>query len=303
LLGEVAELIRKQKLFLASSKLGQLEQLLSESPEGLAYRQSAEYVAQAPHHQRLRFSLQMCTSMLDCMEDGEGWSLCVERNGIAIHSRQDPDKPYTVQLKGQCIMDCPAENIAMQMNESQFFTKWVPLVKEIHTLLDVNAFDKYKHVTFSFPLPISLFMSSRDAVFHDFIVDRMEEGTWIISVRDPSPEELNMVGQHYHWSPPEPHHKVVRVNLINGGMVLRPLSRNRTEVKCMLNIDPKLLLPPSIANLLISKFSIMFVEYLIERSCMLPKEYINCHEKELYIAMRKSVDEAFPEERMLFADL
>ena len=101
------------------------------------------------------------------------------------------------------------------------------MYQEGENLLEMSPYDKMMQVKFNFPLPISLVMSSRDVVFHGYVVDDMENNTWVVNVRDAAPEELERMARDYQFQPPPSPPKYVRVNLVNGGYVSLPLSRTR----------------------------------------------------------------------------
>jgi len=253
--------------------------------------------------ERINFERNDCKQVETLLISDEGWELAAEtKQGIKTYLKEVADKNITlVTMKGCCEVNAPPQNIIACMNETDLYSDWVPLVKDAETLLEMNPFSNLYTVRFDFPLPISLIMTNRDVVFHGYVadcLDHKDSESVLVVTRDLNQTERDRYKAQYNFEEPPAPKKYLRVSLRNGGMVLKPLSANKTMCYCVLDIDPCISLPNTIVNLITKKFSVIFFEKLKAKSEKLEPVYEErINKNPLYMKVRDRVNKKFEAEK------
>jgi len=179
-----------------------------------------------------------------------------------------------VQLKMIGTVDAPAIHVLAVMNELDLWNRWIPTVHTTDTLLQVSPFAKIAHCTFKFPLPLSVVMDNRDALYYVYGVDLLEEKKIVAIARNLRPEEEERFKAEFNFTSPPPPAKHIRMAVRFGGMVMSPVNVNTTKLTILTQVDPKVKLPMDLINWGTKKFAYVFYIMLRKQTAKLDKVYL-----------------------------
>jgi len=221
--------------------------------EAVAVSQPSEVKCEEKHHdhqqeaQRVWEVLLQCSpwiakayeegkevrDVLSLLHDDKGWTPVADSDGIQTMYRTEPGTTIH-SVKVHSIVESPVENLCAIANEVDLLPTFLTMVKiEAATLRQVSPLSKVIYCKVHLPWPLD----NRDIVAFARGVDLMEQG------------DIVLVGKNCDYWPgvqiPKVASGVTRLDVHLSGAVFRPLSRTRTKVSAVFNVDFKLAIVPT----------------------------------------------------------
>jgi len=278
----IKDLIGKEKKVAAMLAIKELETKISEqlakdtNDADTAAARSVEELMKAEKIiiARTKFEGQEVIDLLAEANNNEGWTLAKRSSGIDTYFRVS-EGSEAVQLKMIGVVDAPAIHVLAVMNEIDLWNRWIPTVHTTDTLLQISPFAKIVHCTFKFPLPLSVVVDNRDALYYVYGVDLLEDKQIVAIARNLTTEEEERFKVESNFTSPPPPPKHTRMSVKFGGMVMSPVSVNSTKLILLTQVDPKVKLPMDLINWGTKKFAYLFYVMLRKQTAKLDKIYVD----------------------------
>jgi len=188
-----------------------------------------------------------------------------------MHYQKPLDMP-THSMRVEGTIDASILSILVIIYEVDLYKSWWPMILESKVIQEITIYKKYVYLTSWIPFP----MQTRDVCLFGSGVDILENDTIVISVHscekdfniakdeadhdDKNKDEEKKDGgkeeevndHHNHLNTPE---KTVRMTISLCGIKLVPTSKTKTSVVCIVNCDPKLLVPYWLLNMVTKQFA------------------------------------------------
>ena len=124
------------------------------------------------------------------------------------------------------------------------------------------------------PSPLNWIISPREMVLYAYGVDMMEENRLMAVVRSPNEEDLQeIIAQYpeYQYRAHDP--AIIRMNCYLAGIDIQPIDETSTKVSLVTCVDPKIVLPYWVINVVTKQFAHMIITFLGKHAAHLSEEY------------------------------
>lgn len=229
-LGEAKELHEADKLFAARDVIEAVRASLVANEGGkagdaakaaLERLEADEMVAEVLS--RVEVSLRQ----LKEFTSDDGWTLTRGGGENATFYRAEEDVG-THSFKCRGVINAPLVNVCAVLLETHLYKLWFPMTRESSTLAYPSRYRKVARVVTKAMWPVA----DRETVVEGYGVDMLERHMILVNVR--SVDEYPGVD-----IPPCPS-SMVRAEVLFGGFLIEPLSRNSCRLQFMTNVDAKL---------------------------------------------------------------
>jgi hypothetical protein len=188
------------------------------------------------------------------------WEKINNEDGITVFRAKIPNTPI-VAFKGKVIINASAKKILWVLADREHRKEWVDRL-EINEDLEVKS--KLERIIYqSFKTPF--FTSNRDMVYRTILTRDQKTRAYKF--------QLNSVDH-----PKAPKTVGVRAKLINSSYIVKPLSKNQSEVVVEILSDPKGLLPVWLINLVQKSWPMNTLRALREQ---VKKDYVQEYDVDL----------------------
>jgi hypothetical protein len=183
-------------------------------------------------YQSMLQQVEQTRAMLNELASNEGWTLVRQsRTGDATHYRPEPGKDsHSFKLSG--VIECDLWRIVAIIYEISLFPTWFPFCKAATDLRTVSRFHKLCTLTIGTPWPFG----DRFLVLDGYGVDVSENNQLIVNVKSIESSPVMEL-------PPTPS-GAVKVIMHFGGFLLEPVTRKRSKISFIVNVDPKISVVP-----------------------------------------------------------
>lgn len=302
---DVLQVYGEEKLFKAESMLDSYLSALETDEE----RTEVENLELS---QQIRRDCKKTRAMLDEMDSSTGWTLQKEDSHCRVYYRHDETTPiHSIKMEGE--MDCNIFHVLSVVNEIDLYTKWVPQMKRSERCAQIGRARQVGHFEISLPWPVA----NRESTVYGFGADLLDEKGFIaVHVEsitsmedvacskgyelesDSNPEGGSEAGQtRTRVGLPAMRKGNVEAIVHLGGMVLEPVSEDRTVFRIVVNCDPQLALVPYWLINFITRHFAHWIFHKLRKTAMhiAGTEYETriAENDELYGFLRRRLDEFF----------
>lgn len=166
----------------------------------------------------------------------EPTKLAIDRNGVKVWTYQTVGNP-AFNYRATTILDSNLSGVVAAIQDTQYLHTWVPYLRTVNTLDDTDASGNFVfRMELDFPFPLQ----DREVVVAGSL-KQAADGT--VTILNKAIKDARAPVQA----------RLLRVDHYEGGWLIRPISKNRTEVTTTGYADPAGLLPLSIVNMFVQQ--------------------------------------------------
>ncbi|MEY4517342.1 MAG: hypothetical protein RL180_1688 [Pseudomonadota bacterium] len=166
----------------------------------------------------------------------EPTKLAIDRHGVKVWTYQTVGNP-AFNYRATTILDSNVTGVVAAIQDTSYLNKWVPYLRTIDTLENTNAAGMFVlRMELDFPFPLQ----DREVVVSG-------------SMKQAADGTVTMINKAVSDPRAPIQSRLLRVEHYEGSWLIRPISKNRTEVTTTGYADPAGLLPLPIVNMFVQQ--------------------------------------------------
>lgn len=196
-----------------------------------------------------RIKREIIEDLVATCTGSEGWTLKSSSRSVdKVYYKQEEDGTHSFRVEG--FLNVPLFNLLALIYEFDLFPNWFPFVTTASELEEISWFRKVFLLGFKGVWPVA----PREALLTGY-GDVYKGDSVVIFARDAEDADA---------SAPLPATRAsrVRVALRKSGFHFIPLGEKRVLLRFLFNVDPKLLLPDWLVNIVVSKLCVVLLKFM-----------------------------------------